>query len=153
MLMTLIPLFDENMAVKAYSIFSQKDNYFLNPMKLGTSRFDGAAMVEGLELIKSVGIETLSEDKDIFVPVTNISVFSNVEEQCDAPHERIVFLLDNTIPPIEMYVNRLKELKDLGYKLAIRKLAVSDFENYREVMKHRRFLRYILYSQFVSQPH
>ena len=135
MLMTLIPLFDENMAVKAYSIFSQKDNYFLNPMKLGTSRFDGASLVEGLELIKSVGIETISENKEIFVPVTNISVFANVEEQCDAPHDRIVFLIDNTIPPIEMYVNRLKELKEQGYKLAIRKLSVSDFENYREVMK------------------
>ena len=34
-----------------------------------------------------------------------------------------------------MYVNRLKELKQQGYKLAIRKLAVSDFENYREVLK------------------
>lgn len=135
MLMMLVPLFDENMAVKAYSIFSQKDNYFLNPMKLGTSRLDGAALVEGLELIKIMGIETLSEDKEIFVPVSNISVFSDVEEQCDAPHERIVFLLDNTIPPIEMYVERLKELKSKGYRLAIRKLAVSDFENYKEILK------------------
>lgn len=41
---------------------------------------------------------------------------------------KIVLLIDNTIPPIEMYVNRLKELKQQGYKLAIRKLAVSDFE-------------------------
>ena len=38
------------------------------------------------------------------------------------------------VPPIEMYVNRLKELKQQGYKLAIRKLAVSDFENYREAV-------------------
>ena len=135
MLMMLVPLFDGNMAVKAYSIFSQKDNYFLNPMKLGTSRLDGAALVEGLELIKIMGIETLSADKEIFVPVSNISIFSDVEEQCDAPHERIVFLLDNTIPPIEMYVERLKVLKSKGYKLAIRKLSVSDFENYREVLK------------------
>lgn len=135
MLMMLVPLFDDNMAVKAYSIFSQKDNYFLNPMKLGTSRLDGAALVEGLELIKIMGIETLSDDKEIFVPVSNINVFSDVEEQCDAPHERIVFLLDNTIPPIDMYVERLKELKEKGYRLAIRKLAVSDFENYKEVLK------------------
>lgn len=135
MLMALVPLFDENMAVKAYSVFSRKDNYFLNPMMLGTSRFDGAALVEGLELIESVGIETLSDDREIFVPVSNISVFSAMEEQCSAPHERIVFLIDNTIPPIDMYVNRLKELKDSGYKLAIRKLEVADFEQYREVLK------------------
>ncbi len=135
MLMALIPLFDENMAVKAYSIFARKDNYFLNPMKLGTSRLDGAAIVDGLEMIEGMGMETISEDKEIFVPVTNISVFSAVEEQCSAPRGRIVFLIDNTIPPIDMYVNRLRELKEMGYKLAIRKLEVADFEQYREVLE------------------
>lgn len=134
MLLALIPLFDGNMAVTAYSVFSQKDNFFLDPMMLGTRQNDGAAAVEGLELIRTMGIETLSEDKEIFVPVSNISVFSDVENQCDAPHDRIVFLLDNTIPPVEMYVSRLKELKGMGYRLAIRKLAVSSFESYREVL-------------------
>ena len=135
MLLALIPLFDENMAVKAYSVFSQKDNFFLDPMMLGTRRNDGAATVEGLELIRTMGIETLSEDRDIFVPVSNISLFSDLESQCDAPHERIVFLMDNTIPPVEMYINRIREMKGMGYKLAMRKLAVSDFENYREILK------------------
>lgn len=133
--MALIPLFDENVAVKAYSVFSQKDNFFLDPMMLGTRQNDGAANVEGLNLIRTMGIETLSEDKEIFVPVSNISVFSDVAEQCDAPHERIVFLIDNTIPPVEMYVSRLKELKEEGYKLAVRKLAVAEFENYREILQ------------------
>ena len=134
-MLALIPLFDENMAVKAYSVFSQKDNFFLNPLMLGTGRFDGASAVEGLELIESMGIETLSADEEIFVPVSNISVFSDVEAQCSAPHERLVFLIDNTIPPIGMYVERLRELKEKGYKLAMRKLAVADFESYREVLK------------------
>ena len=135
MMLALIPLFDENMAVRAYSVFSQKDNFFLNPLMLGTGRYDGAAAVEGLELIESMGIETLSEDKEIFVPVGNISVFSDVEAQCSAPHDRLVFLIDNTIPPIDMYVNRLRELKEKGYKLAMRKLAVADFESYRPILK------------------
>lgn len=135
MLLALVPLFDENMAVRAYSIFSQKDNFFLNPMMLGTGRNDGAAVVEGLELIESMGIETLSEDKEIFVPVSNISVFSDVESQCSAPHGRIVFLIDNSIPPVEIYVNRLRELKKKGYKLAVRKLPVADFESWREIFR------------------
>lgn len=135
MLLALIPLFDENMAVRAYSIFSQKDNFFLNPMKLGTGRNDGAARVEGLELIENMGIETLSEDKEIFVPVSNISIFSDAESQCSAPHGRIVFLIDNTVPPVEVYVKRLLELKQKGYRLAVRKLPVADFENWREILK------------------
>ncbi len=133
--MTLIPLFNENMAVKAYSVFSQKDNFFLNPMMQGTRQNDGAASVDGLDLIRTMGIETLSGNEEIFVPVTKISIFCDMESQCDAPHERIVFLIDNTITPNEMYVNRLRELKEKGYKLAVRKLAVMDFENYREILK------------------
>ena len=135
MLLALIPLFDENMAVKAYSVFSQRHNFLLNPRLLGTAQYDGSAVVEGLELIQSMGIETISEEAEIFVPVTNISIFSDVESQCSAPHERLVFLIDNTIPPIDMYINRLKELKAMGYKLAIRKIAVADLESYREVLK------------------
>lgn len=134
MLLALIPLFDENMAVRAYSIFSQKDNSFLNPMMQGTGRYDGAMAVEGLELIEKMGIETVSEDKEIFVPVSNISIFTDVEAQCSAPHNRIVFLIDDTIPPVEMYINRIRELKEKGYKLAVRKLAVSDFEAFREIL-------------------
>jgi EAL and modified HD-GYP domain-containing signal transduction protein len=135
MFLALVPLFDENLAVKAYSIFSQKDNFFLDPMMLGTRQNDGAGRVEGLELIEEMGIETLSDEKEIFVPMSNISVFSDVESQCSAPHNRICFLIDSSIPPLPTYVDRLKELKDKGYGLAVRKLPVQDFENYREILK------------------
>lgn len=141
MLLALIPLFDENMAVRAYSIFTQRDNFFLDPMMQGTMQNDGAAAIFGLEMIEKMGIETISEDSEIFVSVTNISIFTDVTEQCNAPHDRIVFLIDNTIPPVEVYINRLRELKDMGYKLAIRKLAVADFENYDQVF---RLMDYVL---------
>ncbi len=134
MLVTLIPLFDENMNVNAYSIFTQKKNYFLNPSLLGTGFHDGAAYVDGLEVIQSMGVETLSEDKEVFVPVGNISIFSDINSQCDAPHERIVLLIDNTVKPEEAYIRRLKELKADGYKLAMRKLEVAQFEAYREIL-------------------
>lgn len=135
MFLTLIPLFDENMAVRAYSVFSQKDNFFLNPLRLGTGKNDGAALVEGLELIETMGIETISEEAQIFVPLGNISVFSDVESQCGAPHSRIVFLIDPTIPPVEIYINRLRELKEKGYMLALHKLAAEDYESWREILK------------------
>lgn len=135
MLMALIPLFDENMAVCAYSIFSQKNNYLLNPMLLGTGQNDGAMRVTGLEMIQKVGLETMSGGKEIFVPVNNMAVFADIESQCDAPRSKIVLLFDNTIPPVEMYLNRLKELKARGYKLAVRKLAVSEFEAHRPILQ------------------
>ncbi len=136
MLMTLIPLFDEEMKVKAYSVFAQKNNYLLNPMMMGTARFDGATSIQGLEVIQAMGIETISDDVDIFVPISNINVFTDVDSQCgDIPHNRIVFLIDNTIPPIDMYISRLEDLKKRGFGLAIRKLAVSEFESYKAVLQ------------------
>lgn len=111
-----------------------KKNYFLNPSLLGAGFHDGAAYVDGLELIQNMGIETLSADKEVFIPVGNISIFSDISGQCDAPHERLVLLIDNTIPPEESYIRRLRELKADGYKLAMRKLEVAKFEAYREIM-------------------
>lgn len=134
MLASLVPLFDENMAVKAYSLFTQKDNFLMNPMLLGTGSNDGANRIQGLEMIESMGMETISPGQEIFVPINNISVFSELEKECSAPKSRLVLLFDNTVPPVEMYVKRLKELKEKGYKLAIRKLHVSEFESYKPLL-------------------
>ena len=88
----------------------------------------------GLEVIENMGIETISSDKDIFVTINNISIFTDIENQCKAPHHRIVLLFDNKITPDEAYVNRLHELKAAGFKLAIRKLPVASFEAYKEIL-------------------
>ena len=144
MLVSIIPLFDEDIAVRAYSLFVQKKNYFLNPNLLGGAQFDGAGHVDGLEVIDNMGMETLSNDAEVFVQVSNISVFSDIENQCDAPHERVVLLLDNTVLPSDMYLDRLKALRKSGYKLAIRKLEFSQFEDYREVLQ---LMDYILLNQ------
>ena len=129
MLVTLIPLFDKEMSVRAYSLFTQKNNYFLNPILQGSGTYDGAAHIPGLEVIESMGIETLSADKEVFVPINNISIFTDIEVQCKAPH-----MIDNTIVPEEMYIDRVRELKKSGFKFAIRKLAVAQFEQYREIL-------------------
>ncbi len=144
MLVSIIPLFDEDITVRAYSLFVQKKNYFLKPNLLGGAQFDGAGQVDGLEVIDNMGMETLSNDAEVFVQVSNISVFSDIENQCDAPHGRVVLLLDNTVLPNDMYLDRLKALRKSGYKLAIRKLEVSQFEDYREVLQ---LMDYILLNQ------
>ncbi|MCR5509184.1 MAG: HDOD domain-containing protein [Lachnospiraceae bacterium] len=140
MLATLIPLFDEKMSVKAYSLFTQKANYLMNPIFLGTGLNDGAGHITGLEIINSIGIESLTPGSDIFVPVTNVSLFSAIEDQCDAPHDRIVILIDRNVKPEDMYVNRIRDLKSKGYRFAIRKLAVPDFEPYRSILSLMDFI-------------
>lgn len=134
MLATLIPLFDENMSVRAYSLFSQKVNYLTDPRFSVSAHLDGAGSINGLEIIESMGMHTLTGDKEVFVPVNNVSIFADIAAQCRAPHNQVVIFVDNTVKPTEMYINRLKELKSQDYKLAIWKLTISDFEPYKEIL-------------------
>lgn len=134
MLATLIPLFDETLAVKGYSLFAQKRNHLLNPSLIGTGSLDGVTQIPGFEIINNIGLDTVSDSKDVFVPVNNFSIFSDINYQCKVAHKNIVLLLDNSIEPEAMYIDRIKALKADGYQLAIRKLDIPDFEPYRDVL-------------------
>ena len=135
MLATLIPLFDDSLRVKAYSLFSQKTNMLRNPSLLGTGARDGAGSIVGLEVIDSMGIDTISRDKEIFVSVNNISLFTDIEKQCkEVPRERLVILIDNSVKCEPMYIDRIKALKAEGFKMAIRRLTVQDFEPYKPII-------------------
>jgi EAL and modified HD-GYP domain-containing signal transduction protein len=134
MLGALIPLFDSKTQVKAYSIFAQKYNSYMNPSILGTGSLDGSGSVLGIDIVESMGLETLTDDKNVFVEVTNVSIFSNIDEQFTDSHDKLVLLFDSSVTPTDMYVDRLKELKASGYKLAVRKLQVKQFEEYKPVL-------------------
>lgn len=134
MLATLVPFFDKEMKVAAYSLFSQKNNYLLNPSLQGSAFNDGAVSVPGLEIIKNIGIDTLSPGTDVFIPVGPIAVFSDIESQTESMNGRLVLLFDNKIQNDEKYRNRLQDLKQKGYKLAIRKLPVQEFEQNKEIL-------------------
>ena len=135
MLATLIPFFDKDMKVCAYSLFSQKENYLLNPDLQGSAMLNGSGRVSGLEIIQNIGIDTLSPDTRVFLPVGPINIFADIEAQSTAMRDRLVLLCDNTITNTDAYRNRLKQLKQSGYKLAIFKLPVAEFENYREILR------------------
>jgi len=135
MLVTLIPFFDSEMAVKAYTISVQKRNSFLDPATINNSLLFDAVNIPGFEVIQSLDINTLSPDCEIFVPVTNVALFSDINEQCPADHNRIVILLDDTIEPTFDYVERILDLKEAGFKFAIKDLSVNDFEPYKPVLK------------------
>ncbi len=134
MLATLIPLFDKDMKVCAYSLFSQKENYLLNPTLQGSSKHDGAATVSGFDIIQKIGIDTLSPGTDVFVTVGHIAIFSDIESQTNSMQGRLVLLLDDAIKNDEAYQKRLSQLKEEGYKLAIRRLPVASYEQYKEIL-------------------
>lgn len=134
MFATLMPLFDDKMAVKAFSLFAQRENFLLNPSLLGTGMNSGIGQINGLEVIESTGVETLTLGADIFVPVTDISLFADIESQCKAPAGRIVILIDRSVLPQEQFLERINALRALGYRFAVRKLFVADFQEYMPIL-------------------
>lgn len=134
MLATLIPFFDKNMKVRAYSLFSQKENSLLNPPIFGTSSATGLAEIEGLDIVRNIGIDTLSPGTDVLIPVNHIAIFSDLESQCEDLRGRLVLLFDKTIENTEAYRKRLAELKQKGFKLAIMKLPVNELEQNKELL-------------------
>lgn len=135
MLVTMMPLFDENLNVTAYSLISQKRNYFLNPDLLGTGANDGAGQIPGLESLADMGIENLPKGTKVFIPVNGISIFADIEAQSGGiPKNRLVILMDDSVKADAQYIGRIKALKSKGYQMAMRKLVVAKFEEYRTLL-------------------
>ena len=140
MMLTLIPFFDRNMSVSAYSLFTRKNNFLMNPSLLGSRQFDGAAYVDGLELIQELGTTTLSGGKPIFVSLNNISIFSSLESECKNANHAPILLIDQTFPPVSMYTDRIRELREFGYHFAIRNLPVHCYEDYAPILSQMDYI-------------
>lgn len=140
MMLTLIPFFDRNMSVSAYSLFTRKNNFLMNPSLLGSRQFDGAAYVDGLELIQELGTTTLSGGKPIFVSLNNISIFSSLESQCKNTNHAPILLIDQTFPPVSMYTDRIRDLREFGYHFAIRNLPVHCYEDYAPILSQMDYI-------------
>lgn len=140
MMLTLIPFFDRNMSVSAYSLFTRKNNFLMNPSLLGSRQFDGAAYVDGQELIQELGTTTLSGGKPIFVSLNNISIFSSLESECKNTNHAPILLIDQTFPPVSMYTDRIRELREFGYHFAIRNLPVHCYEDYAPILSQMDYI-------------
>lgn len=140
MMLTLIPFFDRNMSVSAYSLFTRKNNFLMNPSLLGSRQFDGAAYVDGLELIQELGTTTLSGGKPIFVSLNNISIFSSLESECKNTNHAPILLIDQTFPPVSMYTDRIRELCEFGYHFAMRNLPVHCYEDYAPILSQMDYI-------------
>lgn len=140
MMLTLIPFFDRNMSVSAYSLFTRKNNFLMNPSLLGSRQFDGAAYVDGLELIQELGTTTLSGGKPIFVSLNNISIFSSLESECKNTNHAPILLIDQTFPPVSMFTDRIRELREFGYHFAMRNLPVHCYEDYAPILSQMDYI-------------
>ncbi len=132
MLATLVPLFYEDMSVASYCLYAQKENMFENPHMLGAGKYDGAGSIVGIEVFESVSEDDLVANCNIIIPINNISLFANIEQQLSTGFDgRIVLMMDQSIKPEESYHKRLLDLKSKGFKLAVKDLPLNTIEKYK----------------------
>ncbi|MBQ7147904.1 MAG: HDOD domain-containing protein [Pseudobutyrivibrio sp.] len=131
MLATLVPLFFEDMSVASYCLYAQKENMFENPHLLASGKYDGAGSIVGIEVFESVSEDDLVANCDIIIPINNISLFANIEQQLTGFDGRIVLLMDQSLKPEESYNKRLLDLKSKGFKLGVKDLPLKNIEQYK----------------------
>ena len=112
----------------------------MNPSLLGSRQFDGAAYVDGLELIQELGTTTLSGGKPIFVSLNNLSIFSSLDSPGKNTNHAPILLIDQTFPPVSMYTDRIRELREFGYHFAMRNLPVHCYEDYAPILSQMDYI-------------
>ena len=131
MLATLVPLFYEDMSVASYCLYAQKENMYERPHLLGAGKYDGAGSIVGIEVFDSVSEDDLVANCSIIIPINNISLFSNIEQQLTGFDGRIILMVDQTIKPEESYNKRLLDLKSKGFKLAMKDLPIANIDTFK----------------------
>lgn len=132
MLISTTPIFDSNMAVKGYLLNVQKINQLVDVQT--AKRNDGATSPLALKAISELGIEAISGSYPVFFKISNIALLVDLNSQCDAPPEQIVFMIDSSVEPIEMYLNRISLFKEYGYSFALH--GVASFPKHAELLKY-----------------
>lgn len=134
MLATLIPVFDAKMDVDGYAIFAQRENYLVDTLHGSSLKNDNATETPGFDIVESIGLDTLASDREVFIPISNVSIFTDLNSQCHAPNDKVILLLDKSIEPIQKYQDRLTELRQQGFRLAFSKIPITKLGVYGPIL-------------------
>ena len=112
-----IPFFDSDMSVLAYRLNSRSGNSLIGMMVEELSMSD-AVMSPGLDLVKSLGVEPLTGGSPLFVDINEYHLLLRIPIVLDFPPEMFVCVLSKRITPDDVVLERCRELKELGFKIA-----------------------------------
>lgn len=126
-LLVPVPIFDMEMTVMSHCFRFQHGNDLMLDAR-PASFLDGAMNSPLLETLRFVGIEPFAMDKPIFVPIGAMILLGDVARQCPKPFDKIIFLLGPDIPPTEQYVEKIRDLRQKGFRFAMSGInRLSDF--------------------------
>ena len=110
------PLFTDKMMVEGYYMAAQYGNAILESTK--SNPLDRAMDSPFIDFINEVGLDALTQSKPIFVPVTQIQLFTELNRNITEAPENIVLLLDDRVTIDELVIERCEHFKNLGFRFA-----------------------------------
>jgi EAL and modified HD-GYP domain-containing signal transduction protein len=137
MLVSVTPMFDSRMAVQAYYFIVRKANNLVLDAQ-SSKVLDGVLNSLSLNVINSVGLDALTSGNPVFIPIHPIAMFADLSVQCTEPPEKIIFTLDNSMEPTELYITKMKELIEKGYSFALQ--GVKNYDYYADVLPYIKYI-------------
>jgi len=113
-----IPFFDSDMSVLAYRLNSRSGQKLIGMMVEEMSVSD-AVLTPGLDLVKTIGVEPLTGGTPLFIDINEYHLLMRIPIVLNIEPELLVCVLSNRINPDVAVLEKCKELKDLGFKIAI----------------------------------
>jgi len=111
------PLFNAEMNVEGYYMAAQYGNAILESTK--SNPLDRAMDSPFIDFMNEVGLDALTQDKIVFIPVTQIQLATDLTRNVTEDTKKIVFLLDERTVPDELVKERCKYLSQQGYNFAV----------------------------------
>ena len=123
-----IPFFDSKMSVGAYRLNSRAGGKLVGMMAEEMSMSD-AVLSPGLDLIKTLGVEPLTGGCPLFIDLNEYQFLMRVPQTLDIAPELLICVLSNSIKTDDTVIERCKELKELGFQIAVEGLLEGHTKN------------------------
>lgn len=113
-----VPVFDSNLKVHSYKFMTKNaDDLIIGGQS--HRRLDGAVNPKLLETITSIGLDTFTMGKPLFIELNAISLLGDFQNTLKEEPEKIRILLDETVTADQIYIDKIKKLRENGHKIAI----------------------------------
>jgi len=111
------PILSKDKSLMAYCLRYQQAQEFVAD---APARFlDGIVALPFLKVVEELGIDALTGGSPLFVPINKFSLLTDITAQFNQPPSKIIFLVDNQVPPEEPFLGCIQTLKEKGYNFAI----------------------------------
>jgi EAL and modified HD-GYP domain-containing signal transduction protein len=116
MLVVPKPIFSRSKAVKGYYLSFQNGNALLEEGK--TYAHENSIHSPFFEFVNQLGLEVLTNDLPIFIPVSNVQLATDLEDVCLVDRTKVALLLGRRVDLSPANLERVKRFREKGFMVA-----------------------------------